>query len=42
MPGKLADMVLLGSEPLQDIRNVREIELVIKGGIGRRPEDIPL
>ena len=31
--GKNADMVLLASDPVQDIRNVRDIDLVIAGGI---------
>ena len=30
--GKLADMVLLTSNPLQNIRNTRSIQLVIRGG----------
>jgi hypothetical protein len=31
-PGKLADLVLLTANPLDDIRNTRRIELVIRGG----------
>lgn len=31
-PGKLADMVLLTSDPLKDIRNTRKIQLIIRGG----------
>jgi imidazolonepropionase-like amidohydrolase len=31
-PGKLADIVVLRSDPLRDIRNTRSIELVIKRG----------
>ena len=30
--GKLADIVLLTANPLDDIRNTRRIELVIRGG----------
>ena len=32
-PGKLADMVLLEADPLQDIRNTQRIAAVFKGGI---------
>jgi imidazolonepropionase-like amidohydrolase len=31
--GKLADLVILDADPLSDIRNVRRIHRVIKGGI---------
>ena len=30
--GKLADLVVLGADPLEDISNVRKVEMVIKGG----------
>ncbi len=36
-PGKLADMVILDADPLTDIRNVRRINLVIKGGAVYEP-----
>ena len=32
VPGKLADMVLLDKNPLEDIRNTQTIWRVIKGG----------
>lgn len=32
-PGKLADLVLLGADPVADIRNVRRVERVWKGGV---------
>ena len=32
-PGKLADMVLLEADPLQDIRNTQHIVSVFKGGV---------
>jgi imidazolonepropionase-like amidohydrolase len=32
VPGKLADVVVLGADPLADIRNTRKIEHVIRGG----------
>ena len=31
-PGSQADLVVLHADPLADIRNVRRISLVIKGG----------
>ena len=31
-PGKLADVIVVDGNPLQDIRNTRNIELVIKEG----------
>ena len=31
-PGKLADLLILGSNPLDDIRNTMDIEHVMKGG----------
>ena len=31
-PGKLADFLVLGADPLADIRNTRKIERIIKGG----------
>jgi len=30
--GKLADLIVIGGDPLQDIRNTQKIEMVIKGG----------
>lgn len=39
-PGKKADIVLLTSNPLEDIRNSRTIELVIRGGHVVRPAEI--
>ena len=38
--GKLADLVLLRRNPLEDVRNTREIELVINKGHAFTPEDI--
>ena len=35
--GKLADMVILTADPIEDIRNTRKIELVIRGGRVCRP-----
>jgi imidazolonepropionase-like amidohydrolase len=37
-PGKLADMVVLDANPLEDIRHTRDIVAVIKGGRLYRPE----
>ena len=38
--GKLADIVLLSANPLEDIRNTRRIELVIRGGKLCKPADL--
>ena len=38
--GKWADIVLLTANPLDDIRNSRQIELVIRGGQVTRPKDV--
>ncbi|MEO8494262.1 MAG: amidohydrolase family protein, partial [Planctomycetota bacterium] len=39
-PGKWADIVLLNANPLDDIRHTRRIELVIRGGIVTRPNEV--
>ena len=39
-PGKLADIVLLTANPLEDIRHTRSIEMVIRGGIIGRPAEL--
>ena len=39
-PGKLADMVMLTANPLDDIKNSRQIELVVHGGIVCRPAEL--
>lgn len=31
-PGKLADMVLIDGDPLNDMRDIRKVDLVLKGG----------
>lgn len=42
--GKLADVVLLEADPLEDIRNAQRIELVVKGGriVDRAALDLPV
>jgi len=42
--GKLADMVLLNADPIADIRNAQDIDMVIKGGqvIDRERLDLPV
>lgn len=40
--GKIADLVLLKADPLRNINNVGEIDLVLRGGVPYRPSDIPL
>lgn len=37
--GKIADLVILGSNPLRDIRAINDIRWVVKNGIIRTPED---
>jgi Amidohydrolase family len=39
-PGKLADLVVLSANPIDDIRNTRKIELVIRGGRVSQPIEI--
>lgn len=38
--GKMADLVLLTANPLDDIRNTRRIELAIHSGLVCRPPDL--
>jgi hypothetical protein len=40
VPGKWADIVLLTANPLDDIRNTRKIELVIRGGLVTRSDEV--
>jgi Amidohydrolase family len=39
-PGKLADLVVLAANPLDDIRHTRQIDAVIRGGKVLRPADL--
>jgi hypothetical protein len=39
-PGKLADLVILSANPLDDIRHTRQIELAIRGGKLCRPAEL--
>lgn len=39
-PGKIADLLLLDGDPLEDISNVRRIDAVIQGGAVHRPDDL--
>lgn len=41
-PGFVADLVVLGSDPLRDITNLRDVELVVKGGHVWTAEDLRL
>jgi imidazolonepropionase-like amidohydrolase len=39
-PGKLADLVVLTANPLDDIRNTRKIEVVLRGGKPCQPAEL--
>jgi len=39
-PGKIADIVILNSDPLDDIANTADIGYVVKNGVVYRPEDL--
>ena len=39
-PGKLADLVVLAANPLDDIRHTRRIDWVIRGGKLRKPAEL--
>jgi hypothetical protein len=39
-PGMLADLVVLGEDPLRDIRNAARVQLVVKGGQVMRPAEL--
>jgi len=38
--GKLADIVLLNANPLDDVRHTRRIDLVVRGGVVSRPAEL--
>ena len=38
--GKVGDIILLSANPLEDIRNTRQIEVVLRGGQICRPADL--
>jgi imidazolonepropionase-like amidohydrolase len=39
-PGKVADLVVLGANPLVDIRNTRKVEMVMLRGSVLSPDSI--
>jgi imidazolonepropionase-like amidohydrolase len=39
--GKLADLVILDANPIEDIRAVRRIHRVVKGGVVHDPAGLP-
>lgn len=39
-PGKLADMVILNANPLEDIRHTRRITFIVKDGVIYQPEQL--
>jgi len=38
-PGKAADLVILGADPLKDVRNWRRVRYVVRGGVVRSIEE---
>ncbi|MDP6564934.1 MAG: amidohydrolase family protein [Alphaproteobacteria bacterium] len=40
--GKIADIVILGSDPLEDPHHIEDVVLVIKQGVAMRPDEINL
>lgn len=40
LPGKLADLVILDADPLENISNIREVHRVIKAGVVYDPEEL--
>ena len=39
-PGFVADLVVLGSDPLRDITNLRDVQMVVKGGHAWTAEEL--
>jgi imidazolonepropionase-like amidohydrolase len=39
-PGRYADILLLGKDPSQDVRNLRSLERVYQGGVAHDPEGL--
>jgi imidazolonepropionase-like amidohydrolase len=39
-PGKLADLILLNGDPTTNIRDIRKVDTVIKGGAVMYPADL--
>jgi imidazolonepropionase-like amidohydrolase len=39
-PGKLADLIVLGADPTADIRNLRQLRYVVRGGEMRAQEEL--
>jgi imidazolonepropionase-like amidohydrolase len=39
--GKAADILLLGADPTVDIRNIRKLEMVMKGGAVIDHKELP-
>lgn len=38
--GKLADFILIGADPTEDIRNIRQVRMTMKGGVAYYPAEI--
>ena len=39
-PGKLADIIIIDGDPIEDIRNTRKVQFVIKNGTPYNPRDL--
>jgi imidazolonepropionase-like amidohydrolase len=40
-PDKLVDLVILDADPLADIRNLRQVHRIVRGGVVYAPADLP-
>jgi len=38
--GKLADLVILAADPTRDIKNMRQLSYVVRGGVVRPVEEL--
>ena len=40
VPGRYADFLVLGGDPIRDVRELRSLEQVYRGGVAHRPEEL--
>ena len=38
--GKLADLLVVGGDPTQDIANLRKVKVVVRGGVSRTIDEL--